>query len=126
MLIRGRNGHFKRRVRIVVVLALQVVDVAWTHAATYTVASVTRHDHGGLVGRVNAHCRIRHLQHVPIARMAERALELLATLAALELHVASRLQRANERAQILIPGRRWRLADDLAVELGLYLGGLTR
>ena len=58
--------------------------------------------------------------------MAERALELLATLATLELHVACRLQRANERAQILIPGRRWRLADDLAVELGLYLGGLTR
>ena len=94
-MIRGRNGHFKRGIRIVVVLALQVVVIALTHATSYTVASVARHDHSGLVGRVDAHCRIRHNQHVSVARMAEIALELLATLAALKLHVASRLQRAN-------------------------------
>ena len=65
-------------------------------------------DCGRVVAR-GARCPIVvvHLeqQHVPIARVAERALQLLASAP-----LTRRLQLANQRAQVLVSRRRWRLA----------------
>ena len=44
-------------------------------------------------------------QHVPIAGVAERTLQLLTCT-----YVTCRFQLADKGAQVLVPGRRWRLA----------------